>query len=78
MRFQTLLSSLRNFAIPLRSRVISRTATAPPLPRPGATVLRAAPTIPFLGSFFSSSPSHKMSYPDQRSDDAWRAVLSPG
>ncbi|PLB55468.1 peptide methionine sulfoxide reductase B3 [Aspergillus steynii IBT 23096] len=76
MRFQTLYSSLRLFAIPLRSRVIPRAATAPP-PRPRATILKAAPTIPFLSSFFSSSPRDNMSYPDQRSDDAWRAVLSP-
>jgi peptide-methionine (R)-S-oxide reductase len=36
------------------------------------------PSIPFLGSLFSSTPaSNKMSYPDQRSKDEWQAVLSP-
>lgn len=37
------------------------------------------PTIPFLGSLFSSGSSLKdMSYPIQKSDDEWRAVLNPG
>lgn len=35
------------------------------------------PSIPFFGSFFSSSASSdKMTYPVQKSDDEWRAVLS--
>ncbi|KAH6608580.1 transcription repressor [Trichoderma cornu-damae] len=36
--------------------------------------------IPFLSALFGSSsskPSYSMSYPDQRTDDEWRAVLSP-
>ncbi|CAG8959025.1 hypothetical protein HYFRA_00012185 [Hymenoscyphus fraxineus] len=40
------------------------------------TVLKSMPTIPFFGSFFSSNSSSKMSYPLQKSDDEWRAVLS--
>ncbi len=45
-----------------------------------ATVLRSMPTIPFLGSLFSSnaSSSKDMSYPTQKSDDEWRAVLNKG
>jgi len=43
------------------------------------TILKSMPTIPFLGSLFSSSSSTpKMSYPLQKSDDEWRAVLSKG
>ncbi|KAH7151868.1 SelR domain-containing protein [Dactylonectria estremocensis] len=43
--------------------------------------LRPAPVRPmssFLGSFFgsSSSKSSDMSYPDQRSNDEWRAILN--
>ncbi len=43
------------------------------------TILRSMPTIPFLGSLFSSGSSSKdMSYSIQKSDDEWRAVLNPG
>lgn len=41
------------------------------------TILKSMPSIPFLGSFFSSSSKQdNMSYPEQRSDDEWRAVLN--
>jgi peptide-methionine (R)-S-oxide reductase len=36
------------------------------------------PTIPFLSAFFSTSNSSKMTYPLQKSDDEWRAILSKG
>jgi peptide-methionine (R)-S-oxide reductase len=36
------------------------------------------PTIPFLGSLFSSSDSSKMSFPVEKSNDEWRAVLNKG
>ncbi|KAI0602004.1 methionine-R-sulfoxide reductase-like protein SelR [Biscogniauxia sp. FL1348] len=40
--------------------------------------LRSMPTIPFFGSLFgtSSSSASKMSYPDERTADEWRAVLN--
>ncbi|KAI1805360.1 SelR-domain-containing protein [Daldinia bambusicola] len=46
--------------------------------RHSPTTLRSMPTIPFLGSLFgsSSSSTNNMSYPDQRTPDEWRAVLS--
>lgn len=85
MRLQRLTTALRTFSIPLRLQTtasLSRYFGGLPLPVSGATVLKAAPTIPFIGSLFSSSAkaesSDDMSYPDQRSDDEWRAVLSPG
>jgi hypothetical protein len=34
--------------------------------------------IPFFGALFSSSSSKNMSYPVQKSDDEWQAVLSKG
>ena len=46
-----------------------------------ATVLRSIPTIPFLGSLFGTSSSSKqnnMTYPVQKSDDEWQAVLDKG
>jgi len=44
---------------------------------PRGVVLKSMPTIPFLGSLFGSSSSSKtMSYPLQKSNDEWQAVLS--
>lgn len=50
-----------------------------PAPR-ATTTLQSMPSIPFLGALFGTSASaNKMtSYPDQRSPDEWRAVLSRG
>ena len=44
------------------------------------TILKSMPTIPFLGSLFSSSSSSSkdMSFPVQKTDDEWQAVLSKG
>lgn len=43
------------------------------------TIIKSMPTIPFLSSFFgTSTPSRDMSYPVQKSDDEWQAVLNPG
>ena len=42
------------------------------------TVLKSMPTIPFFGSFFGTSSSQKMSYPVQKSEEEWQAVLSKG
>ena len=42
------------------------------------TILKSMPTIPFLSNFFSTGSSPKMSYPVQKTDDEWRAVLSKG
>ena len=81
MRFPSLPTIVRTFytftnatsnAIPA-----ARTRLFAPLPR--AIALKSMPTIPFLGSFFSSSSSQpKMSYPLQKSDDEWQAVLNKG
>lgn len=86
-------SQIIRTATPLRHRILAQptlpfrlyTTSSRPNPRltPGAKALRAAPTIPFLGALFSSKAnseesSANMSYPDQRSEDQWRAVLSPG
>jgi hypothetical protein len=42
------------------------------------TTIKSMPTIPFLSSLFSTSSKPNMSYPLQKSDDEWRAVLSKG
>ncbi|KAL8964911.1 MAG: hypothetical protein Q9183_004144 [Haloplaca sp. 2 TL-2023] len=42
------------------------------------TVLKSMPTIPFLGSLFSSSAKDMTDYPIKKTDDEWRAVLNKG
>ena len=42
------------------------------------TILKSMPTIPFLGSLFSSSNSKNMTYPVQKSENEWQAVLDKG
>ncbi|KAJ9640302.1 hypothetical protein H2199_005841 [Coniosporium tulheliwenetii] len=69
--FPTLIRTLYAFSN-TTSRTTPRTFSA--LSRP--TVLRSMPTIPFIGSLFSSSSTRNMSYPVQKSDDEWQAILS--
>ena len=49
-------------------------------PASRATALRSMPTLPFLGSLFSSSAKQQdmTDYPVKKSDDEWRAVLNKG
>lgn len=45
------------------------------------TVLESMPTIPFLGSLFSTSASNSKEmadYPVKKSDDEWQAILNKG
>lgn len=66
--------ALSNYTLPAAQRA----RALQPFAR--GTILKSMPTIPFLGSLFSSSSSSSknMSYPVQKSDDEWRAVLSKG
>lgn len=43
-------------------------------------VIKSMPTIPFLSGLFGSGSPRKddMSYPVKKSEEEWRAVLSPG
>ncbi|KAL4932775.1 peptide-methionine (R)-S-oxide reductase [Aspergillus undulatus] len=80
MRF--LRTSLRILASPLIHfpPVRPRVAALPPVTPATKAVLKSAPAIPFLGSFFSSSRAQAEPMappPDNRSEDEWRAVLSP-
>lgn len=79
MRFSPLLSKVlftfSNFTrLRTPHQIQAHLAQLRPVP------LRSMSGIPFLGALFgsSSSSSSKMSYPDQRSDDEWRAVLNKG
>ncbi|KAL4943672.1 hypothetical protein BDV06DRAFT_189415 [Aspergillus oleicola] len=74
-----LKASLRILASPL----VRFPAVRPqliPAPTPATrTILKSAPAIPFLGSLFSSRAQVETMAPppDNRSEDEWRAVLSP-
>ncbi len=76
MRFPSLFSTGAFVFSVIRTRLPPQARLA----RPQALVLRSMPTIPFLGSLFGTSTpaSSKMSYPDQRSNDEWQAVLNKG
>ncbi|KAI0026098.1 SelR-domain-containing protein [Xylariomycetidae sp. FL0641] len=76
MRLPPFSSLLRTFyTIGNFTRVRATTSAHQALHRHPAS-LKSMPTIPFFGSLFSSSASNAMSYPDQRSNDEWRAVLN--
>lgn len=78
-----LQASLRIFASPLIRFPAVRSQLIPPPTSATKAVLKSAPAIPFLSSFFSSrsqseSQTSKMAPPpDNRSEDEWRAVLNP-
>ncbi|EKG11800.1 Major facilitator superfamily [Macrophomina phaseolina MS6] len=80
MRFPSFPAVVRAFYA-----LSNTTARRFPLPQAPArrlfapTLKYSMPTIPFLGSLFSSSSSARnaMSYPVQKTDEEWRAVLSP-
>ena len=46
--------------------------------RPGIALRSSMPTIPFLGSFFSTAETRNMSHPVQKTDDEWRMQLNKG
>ncbi|KAK7992168.1 hypothetical protein PG996_012817 [Apiospora saccharicola] len=72
--FSSLLRTFYTFSTFTRTRATAHRQSLYGSARP----LKSMPTIPFLGSLFGSSASSKMSYPDQRNNDEWRAVLNKG
>jgi peptide-methionine (R)-S-oxide reductase len=83
MRIPRLPNILRSFialgTVSASTRYLQTRTTNALTPTSTTTILKSMPTIPFLSSFFgTSSASSKMSYPDNRSDDEWRAVLNKG
>ncbi|EAW06599.1 peptide-methionine (R)-S-oxide reductase [Aspergillus clavatus NRRL 1] len=80
MRFQYLIRGLRIFTTTRTTATLPQSFSRIPFPISRTTALKAAPAIPFLGSLFGSTAkaeNSNMSYPDQRSEEEWRAVLSP-
>jgi len=78
MRFSPLISTIL-FTVSSLTRARAQSRFAPALLTRNSP-LRAGMPIPFLSSLFgtSSSSSDKMSYPDKRTNDEWRAVLNKG
>jgi peptide-methionine (R)-S-oxide reductase len=78
MRFPNFPTIIRTFYT--LSNYSARTSTHYKALQPftRGTILKSMPTIPFLSSFFGTSSSNKMSYPLQKSEDEWQAVLSKG
>ncbi|KAJ5040915.1 uncharacterized protein L3040_005474 [Drepanopeziza brunnea f. sp. 'multigermtubi'] len=76
MRFPTFPTLLRTFYS--LSNYSARTSTQYKALQPftRGTVIKSMPTIPFLSSFFGTSNSTKMTYPVQKTDEEWQAVLS--
>ena len=79
LRLFRVLLTLSSLSRPLPFR------TAPRAPHTSSSrTLKSMPSIPFLSALFGSSASSSSntmsssSYPDQRTNDEWRAVLSPG
>ncbi|KAI1387363.1 SelR-domain-containing protein [Hypoxylon trugodes] len=71
--FSNLLRTFYTFSSFTRTRPLAHQAVL----RHPITV-KSMPTLPFFGSLFgsSSSSTNNMSFPDQRTSDEWRAVLS--
>lgn len=76
--FSSVLRTLYTLSNLTRSRASQPTPLLNSAPH-RATLLRSMP-IPLIGGLFSSkaSDSSKMSYPVQKSDNEWRAVLNKG
>ena len=80
MRIPTFPSIVRTFYTlsNYSARISTQTQYKALQPFTRGTVLKSMPTIPFLSSFFSTNNSSKMSFPVQKSEDEWQAVLSKG
>ncbi|KAK7517788.1 methionine-R-sulfoxide reductase-like protein SelR [Phyllosticta citriasiana] len=81
--FPTLVRTFYTLSNSTARRISSAFPGAAPRLAFATTPLRAGPSIPFLGALFGSSSrggrnsSDMAQYPVQKSDEEWRAVLSP-
>lgn len=83
MRLPSLPTILRAFytvSHPITARILPASSPNGLLSLNRSTVLKSMPSVPFIGSLFSSSTSSKKmdSFPVQKSDDEWQAILSKG
>jgi peptide-methionine (R)-S-oxide reductase len=80
MRIPSFPSFVRTFYA-FSNATLHRTAPSPFLigaSRPGVVLRSSIPTIPFLGSFFHTAESRKMSHPVQKTDQEWQIQLNKG
>jgi peptide-methionine (R)-S-oxide reductase len=80
MRIPSFPSFIRTFYA-FSNATLHRTAPSPFLigaARPGVVLRSSMPTIPFLGSFFHTAESRKMSHPVQKTDQEWQMQLNKG
>ncbi|KAM0699369.1 hypothetical protein Q7P36_001416 [Cladosporium allicinum] len=78
MRIPSFPSFVRTFYA-FSNATFHRTAPSPfsiSAARPGVVLRSSMPTIPFLGSFFSTAESRKMSHPVQKTDQEWQMQLN--
>ncbi|OIW25260.1 putative methionine-R-sulfoxide reductase SelR [Coniochaeta ligniaria NRRL 30616] len=77
MRFHPFSSVIRTLYTLSSLSTFSRTRAFQVSPR--ITTLRSMPSIPILSALFGSSSTNteKMSFPVEKSNEEWRAVLSP-
>ncbi|KAL8966940.1 MAG: hypothetical protein Q9197_005705 [Variospora fuerteventurae] len=72
--FPTLIRTFFTISNATTSRLPASQKALAPFTR--GTVLKSMPTIPFLGSLFTSSAKDMTEYPVKKSDNEWRAVLN--
>ena len=80
MRIPSFPSFVRTFYA-FSNATLHRTAPSPfsiAGTRPGVILRSSMPTIPFLGSFFHTAESRKMSHPVQKTDQEWQMQLNKG
>ena len=80
MRIPSLPNFVRTFYA-FSNATFNRAAPAPfslSAARPGIALRSSMPAIPFIGSFFHTAESRKMSHPVQKSDEEWRMQLNKG
>ena len=80
MRIPSFPSFVRTFYA-FSNATFHRTAPSPfsiSAARPGVVLRNSMPTIPLLGSFFSTAESRKMSHPVQKTDQEWQMQLNKG
>lgn len=76
--FPSIVRTVYAFTNTTLHRVAPSQLTLGAAPRQGVALRASMPTIPFLGALFSTAENRKMSFPVEKSDQEWKAVLNKG